>query len=62
VGFGDIAPKADAARVVTMAQMLSDLVVLGLVVRVIFGAARAGRHQQSADPDAAEPSTGHGPE
>jgi hypothetical protein len=47
---------------VTMAQMLSDLVVLGLVVRVIFGAARAGRHQQSADPDAAEPSTGHGPE
>jgi hypothetical protein len=39
-----------------------DLVVLGLVVRVIFGAARAGRHQQSVDPDAAEPSTGHGPE
>lgn len=62
VGFGDIAPKADAARVVTMVQMLSDLVVLGLVVRVIFGAARAGRRQQSVDPDAAEPSTGHGPE
>jgi hypothetical protein len=44
-----------------MVQMLGDLVVLGLVVRVILGAARAGRQQRSADPDAAEPSTGHGP-
>lgn len=60
VGFGDIAPRSDAARVVTMAQMLGDLVVLGLVVRVILGAVRVGR-QRSADPDGAEPSTRHGP-
>jgi Ion channel len=52
VGFGDIAPKSDAARVVTMVQMLGDLVVLGLVVRVILGAVRTGRQQRSADPDA----------
>ena len=61
VGFGDIVPHSDVARVVTMVQMLGDLVVLGLVVRVILGAARVGRHQRSADPDAAEPSTRRGP-
>jgi ion channel len=61
VGFGDIVPTSDAARVVTTVQMLGDLVVLGLVVRVILGAARVGRQQRSADPDAAEPSTRHGP-
>jgi len=61
VGFGDIVPKSDAARVVTTVQMLGDLVVLGLVVRVILGAARVGRHQRSADPDTAEPSTRHEP-
>jgi voltage-gated potassium channel len=61
VGFGDIVPKSDAARVLTMVQMLGDLVVLGLVVRVILGAARVGRQQRSADPDAAEPSARHGP-
>jgi voltage-gated potassium channel len=61
VGFGDIVPTSDAARVVTTVQMLGDLVVLGLVVRVILGAARVGRQQRSADPDAAEPSTPHGP-
>jgi voltage-gated potassium channel len=48
VGFGDIAPKAEAARVAAMVQMLADLVVVGLVVRVIVGAARTGRQQQSA--------------
>jgi Ion channel len=61
VGFGDIAPKSDAARVVTMVQMLGDLVVLGLVVRAILDAARAGRQKQSVGPDAAQSSTGHGP-
>jgi hypothetical protein len=57
VGFGDIAPMTEAARVVTMVQMLGDLVVLGLVVRVILGAVQVGR-QRSADPDAGEASPG----
>jgi hypothetical protein len=61
VGFGDIAPRTDAARAVAMVQMLADLVVLGLVVRVIFGAVRAGRHQGSADLDAGEASPEHFP-
>jgi len=42
VGFGDIVPEVDAARVVTMVQMISDLVVIAVVVRLIFGAASRG--------------------
>jgi voltage-gated potassium channel len=43
VGFGDITAKTDAARLVVTAQMLLDLVVVAVVVRLIFGAARQGR-------------------
>ena len=49
VGFGDIAPVATAARVTTMVQMLGDLVVVGLVLRVMLGAVREGRERQAAD-------------
>jgi hypothetical protein len=38
VGFGDIAPKSELARIVTMTQMLMGLVVLGLVARIVVGA------------------------
>ena len=30
VGFGDITPKTEAARVATMVQMIADLVAVGL--------------------------------
>jgi len=48
VGFGDITPRSDAARIATMVQMAADLVVVGLVVRVMLGAVKAGRQQRSA--------------
>jgi voltage-gated potassium channel len=38
VGFGDIAPRTETARVVTTVQMVLDLLVLGVIVRVILGA------------------------
>jgi voltage-gated potassium channel len=41
VGFGDITPRTDVARVVVSAQMLLDLVLIGAVVRIIFNAARS---------------------
>ncbi len=41
VGFGDITPKTDAARLVVAAQMLLDLAIIGAVVRVIINAARS---------------------
>lgn len=40
VGFGDITPRTDAARLVVSVQMLLDLVIIGAVVRIIFSAAR----------------------
>ena len=40
VGFGDITPRTDVARLVVSAQMLLDLVVIGAVVRIIFNATR----------------------
>jgi hypothetical protein len=42
VGFGDITPRTDSARIVVSLQMLVDLVVLGVVVRLLFNAARSG--------------------
>jgi voltage-gated potassium channel len=43
VGFGDIVPKTDPARLVCTVQMLTDLVVLAVVVRLIIGAATRRR-------------------
>ncbi len=41
VGFGDITPRTDTARLVVSAQMLLDLAIIGVVVRMIFTAARS---------------------
>ena len=38
VGFGDITAKTQAARLVVTGQMIADLVILGLAVKVIMGA------------------------
>jgi voltage-gated potassium channel len=48
VGFGDITPTAELARVVTMVQMLGDLLVLGLIVRVMLLAVRTGVQRRDA--------------
>jgi hypothetical protein len=42
VGFGDIAPTTQTARVLAMVQMLGDLVLLGLTVRVLMRAVSVG--------------------
>ena len=40
VGFGDITPKTDVARLIVPIQMVLDLIVIGVVVRLIIGSAR----------------------
>ena len=53
VGFGDITPVTDAARVTVMAQMVSDLIFIAVVVRLILEAARGsltGRGAGTANP------------
>ncbi len=42
VGFGDITPATDSARLVVSAQMILDLVLIGGVVRIIVGAGKRG--------------------
>jgi hypothetical protein len=43
VGFGDIAATSQLTRILVTLQMILDLIVLGLGVRVLVGAVRVGR-------------------
>ena len=48
VGFGDITAKTEAARLVVTGQMIADLVILALAVKVIVGAVSRGRQPGGA--------------
>jgi hypothetical protein len=49
VGFGDITPVTDPARVAVMAQMLCDLIFIAVVVRLILEAARGTLGARATD-------------
>jgi voltage-gated potassium channel len=40
VGFGDLAPVTEPARVLVTVQMVADLILIGVIVKVLAGAAR----------------------
>ncbi len=42
VGFGDIAARSEVARALTTVQMVGDLLLIGLVVRVLLSAVQTG--------------------
>jgi hypothetical protein len=46
VGFGDIVPVTSAARATATVQMLGDVLLVGVVVRVIVRAAQRGVERQ----------------
>lgn len=46
VGFGDIVPVSQTARAVATAQMVGDLVLVGLIARVVVGAVQEGRSRR----------------
>jgi voltage-gated potassium channel len=48
VGFGDITPKTELARLLVTGQMIADVIILGLAIKVIVGAVRSRR---SGTPD-----------
>jgi voltage-gated potassium channel len=48
VGFGDIAARSDAARILVTVQMLFDLALIGVLVRLVVLVTRAGLRRQSA--------------
>ena len=59
VGFGDITPHTDLARLVTTVQMLADLAVIAIVVRLILGVASRSADERSVS-RSAEATTGTG--
>ncbi len=50
VGFGDISARAETARLVVTVQMLLDLAILGLGVRLILNAVQRGRDRLTSQP------------
>ena len=59
VGFGDITAKTDFARSLVTVQMILNLVVLGLVVRLLSTAVTVGLQRQSAKQANPGPDPGH---
>jgi hypothetical protein len=47
VGFGDIVPRSEVARIVLMVQMLGDLALLGAGARILLGAVRRGLERRT---------------
>ncbi|WP_405890173.1 potassium channel family protein [Streptomyces sp. NBC_00133] len=42
VGFGDIVATSETTRVLATVQMIADLILVGLIAKVIFGAVQLG--------------------
>lgn len=51
VGYGDITPSSDIARIVVSAQILLDLAFLAVVVRILIGAAQKSLSRGKPDQD-----------
>lgn len=47
VGFGDITAKTEAARVLVTIQMMLDLVIIGLVARLVINAIKVGQRRHT---------------
>ena len=51
VGFGDISPRSEPARLMVTGQMILDLLLLGLVVRLFLRAVKLSQHATPSAPD-----------
>lgn len=58
VGFGDITPESQPARIVTMIQMLADLAIIGVVARVLVGAVGVGVRRRATTAQESDTETG----
>ena len=50
VGYGDISPKSEVARALVTGQLVVDLVLIGLIAKVILGTAQRRRVSLRDDP------------
>lgn len=46
VGFGDIVPTSETARIITTVQMVVNLIFVGVIARVLLGAMQEGLRRQ----------------
>jgi voltage-gated potassium channel len=60
VGFGDISPVSPIARVLVTGQMVGDLILIGLVLRVFMTAVDQGRRRAAGQEDASSTGIGGG--
>jgi voltage-gated potassium channel len=60
VGFGDITPVADIARLMVSVQMICDLVVIAIVVKLLTGVAKHARAQKTSAGSEGQIPTGSG--
>ncbi len=58
VGFGDITAASEVARILVTTQMILDLIVLGLGIRILVSAVEVGRQKTSNGPQTAAPASG----
>jgi hypothetical protein len=49
IGFGDIAPVTEVARIVTMTQMVAGLIAVGVVAKLVVGAVKRADERISAE-------------
>jgi voltage-gated potassium channel len=54
VGFGDIAPVSELARVLVTIQMIVGLIAVGLIAKLVLGAVQVAVARRAATPDPAE--------
>jgi len=47
VGFGDVTAKTELARLVVTGQMIADLIIFGVAIKVITGAVRRGQQRRT---------------
>lgn len=55
VGFGDTTAKTQAARVLVTIQMMLDLVIIGLVVRLVINAVKVGQRRHTPTGELEDP-------
>jgi hypothetical protein len=49
VGFGDIAPRSDLARIITMVQMIVGLLTFGVLAKIVFAAMQKGLRRREEE-------------
>lgn len=62
VGFGDITPTEPVTRLLVVFQMMGDLVLVGLIGRIVVGAVGVGLQRQPAGPGVTDGSVSSRPD